>query len=388
MPKKLLLLVALLAFAVASTAQENTLREDHPQEYVVQKGDTLWDIASRFLKSPWLWPEIWHANPQIDNPHLIYPGDRISLVYVDGEPRLTLDRGERPTVKLSPEVRRRERPEAIRTIPLSAIRPYLRDVRVLSEDELDGLPYIVTHREQKLVAAEGGETYARGLDAEPGTRVVIARPGHVYREVESEPPRTEVDTWKVGGGNTVSGQLDRAFEKIAFWEDDSRVLGYEVLTVAEGDVIAGGDPATIRISASDREAKAGDVVLVAEGTDFDARFMPKAGPRDMGATVIALADTFYGAGQYQVLALDKGEADGVQVGHVLRAYRPGARVRDKIAHPSGDMDTLFSPDDARYDLPETYSGEVMVFRTFDHISYALVMEAEQPVRVYDRLEAP
>lgn len=388
MPKKLLLLVALLAFAVASTAQENTLRDDHPQEYVVQKGDTLWDIASRFLKSPWLWPEIWHANPQIDNPHLIYPGDRISLVYVDGEPRLTLDRGERPTVKLSPKVRREDRPEAITTIPLSAVRPYLRDIRVLTEEELDGLPYVVTHREQRLMAAAGGETYVRRLDAAPGTRVVIARPSHVYREVDSEPPRTEVGTWKVGGGNTVSGQLDRAFEKVAFWEDESRVLGYEVLTVAEGEVTAAGDPATIRITASDREAKAGDVVIVAEGTDFDARFMPKAGPRDLDGTVIALADTFYGAGQYQVLAFDRGAADGVQVGHVFRAFRPGERVRDRIAHPAGDMDTLFSPDDARYDLPDTYSGEVMVFRTFEHISYALVMEAEQPVQIYDRLQAP
>lgn len=388
MPKKLLLLVALLVFAVATMAQESTFREDHPQEYVVQKGDTLWDIASRFLRSPWLWPEIWHANPQIENPHLIYPGDRISLVYVDGEPRLTLERGERPTVKLSPRVRREAHPEAITTIPLSAIRPYLRDVRVMSGDEIEGLPYIVTHREQRLMAAEGGETYARGLDAEPGTRVVIGRPGHVYRQVESEPPRTEVDTWKVGGGNTVSGQLNRAFEKVAFWEDDSRVLGYEVLTVAEGEVTAAGDPASIRITASEREVKAGDVVIVSRGFDYDPRFMPKAGPAELDATVIALADTFYGAGQYQVIALDKGATDGVRVGHVFKVYRPGPRVRDRIAHPSGDMDTLFSPDEARFDLPDTYAGEVMVFRTFDHISYALVMEGEQPVQIYDRMQAP
>lgn len=388
MPKKLLLLAALLVFAVAAPAQDNALRDDHPQEYVVQKGDTLWDIASRFLRSPWLWPEIWHANPQIDNPHLIYPGDRISLVYVDGEPRLTLDRGERPTVKLSPRVRREANPEAITTIPLSAIRPYLRDVRVLSEEEIEGLPYIVTHREQHLLAATGGETYARGLNAEPGTRVIIARPGHVYREVQSEPPHTEVGTWEVGGGDTVSGRLDRAFEKVAFWEDESRVLGYEVLTVAEGEVISTGDPTTIRITANRRESKAGDVVLVSEGINYDPRFMPNAGPADLNAQVIALADTFYGAGQYQVLALDKGASDGVGVGHVFRAYRPGERIRDKIAHPSGDMETLFHPDDARVTLPDTYAGEVMVFRTFDHISYALVMEAEQPVQIYDRLEAP
>ncbi len=388
MPKKLLLLVALLVFAVAASAQENALRDDHPQEYVVQKGDTLWDIATRFLNSPWEWPEIWHANPQIDNPHLIYPGDRISLVYVDGQPRLTLDRGERPTVKLSPRVRREAHPEAINTIPLSAIRPYLRDIQVLSEAEIDGLPYIVTHREQHLLAAEGAETYARGLDAEPGTKVIIGRPGHVYREVQSEPPRTEVGTWKVGGGDTVSGRLDRAFEKVAFWEDESRVLGYEVLTVAEGEVVATGDPSIIRITSNKRESKAGDVVIVSEGTSYDARFMPKAGPGELDATVIALADAFYGAGQYQVVALDKGASDGVQVGHVFEAYRPGERIRDEIAHPSGDLETLFHRDEARVTLPDTYAADIMVFRTFDHVSYALVMEARQPVQIYDHIQAP
>lgn len=388
MPKKLLLLAALLVVALAATAQENALRDDHPQEYVVQKGDTLWDIASRFLNSPWLWPEIWHANPQIDNPHLIYPGDRISLVYVDGEPRLTLERGERPTVKLSPKVRREAHPEAITTIPLSAVRPYLRDVRVLTEEELDGLPYIVTHREQRLMAAAGAQTYARGLDVEPGTRVVIGRPGHVYREVQTEPPHTEVGTWKVGGGTTISSELNRAFDKVAFWEDESRILGYEVLVVAEGEVEETGDPSIIRITASDREARAGDVVLVSEGINFNPQFMPKAAPGDVEAAVIALADNFYGAGQYQVLALNKGAVDGVEVGHVFEAYRPGATIRDEIAHPKNDLDTLFHPDEANVTLPETYAGEVMVFRTFDHISYALVMEADEPVQIYDRLVAP
>lgn len=388
MAKKLLLLAALVAFVITASAQEDALRGDHPQEYVVQQGDTLWDIAERFLNSPWVWPEIWYANPQIENPHLIYPGDRISLVYIDGEPRLTLDRGERPTVKLSPRIRREPNPEAITTIPLSAIRPYLRDVRVLSEEELEGLPYVVTNEEQRLIAATGAQTYARGLDAEPGTHVIVARPGHVYREVQTEPPHTEAGTWKVGGGTTVSGELNRAFEKVAFWEDESRVLGYEVLTVAEGEVIAAGDPSTVHLTASNREVMAGDVVMVTEGTNFDARFMPEAAPAELETRVIALADAFYGAGQYQVLALDRGHADGVRVGHVFKTYHPGSRIRDEIAHPSGDLDTVLHPDEAKVTLPDYYTAEIMVFRTFDHISYALVMDAEHPVRIYDRAEAP
>lgn len=390
MAKKLLLLAALFAltFAVVAQDEESPLRDDHPQEYVVQKGDTLWDISSRFLRSPWLWPEIWHANPQIDNPHLIYPGDRISLVYVDGEPRLSLERGERPTVKLSPRVRRSDHPEAINTIPLSAIRPYLRDARVLSEDEIEGLPYVVTNQERRILASAGDVTYARRLDAERGTRVIVARPGHVYREVQTDPPTTEVGQWKVGGGTTVSGEFEKLFDKVAFWEEESRVLGYEVLTVGEGEVIAAGDPATVRLATSSREIRAGDVVMVAEGTTYDARFMPKAAPEDINAHVIALSDAFYGAGQYQVVALNRGASDGVAVGHVFKAYRPGVTIRDEIAHPPEDLDTLFHPDEAKVTLPETYAGEMMVFRTFDHVSYALVLEAQEPVKIYDRAAAP
>lgn len=395
MAKKTFLLAALLTFALAAVAQDSPLRDDHPERYTVQKGDTLWDISERFLKSPWLWPEVWHANPQIENPHLIYPGDVISLVYVDGEPRLVLERDE-GVVKLSPRVRTEPHPDAVETIPLSAVRPYLRDVVVLDGDELASLPYVVANKEQRLIAAEGDTAYARRLDAEPGTRVMIARPGNVYRSGEPESAYDRVETWKVRGGMTITDNMEqigrgaeRLWYKVAFWEDDKgEVLGYEAIKVAEGEVTAAGDPATVVITSSNREVEAGDVVLPADQHHYDPYFTPRAAPEDLEARVVALNDTFYGAGQYQVVALNRGAADGVQVGHTFAVYHPGPNIRDEVAHPDGDLTTVFRPGKAKVTLPDTYSAHVLVFRVFDHISYALVMEAEEPVQVYDYAVAP
>lgn len=395
MAKKPLLLAALLAFALSAVAQDSPLRDDHPERYVVQKGDTLWDISARFLRSPWLWPEVWHANPQIENPHLIYPGDVISLVYVDGEPRLALER-ESDVVKLSPRVRTEPHPDAITTIPLSAVRTWLRDVYVLEEDDLDRLPYIVAHREQTRIAATGDTTYARRLDLEPGARVVIVRPGHVYRSGEPESAYERSRTWKVRGGMTLADNMreigdsaQRLWNKAAWWEDEKgEVLAYEAVKIGEGRVSAAGDPATIEITAAGRELMAGDVVLPDEGYHYDPHFTPRPAPDEVEARVVALTDGFYGAGQYQVVALNRGSADGVEVGHTFAVYHPGPRMRDKVAHPPGDLTTTLRPHKARVDLPDTYSAHVLVFRTFDRISYALVMEAEEPVKVYDYAVAP
>ncbi len=171
--KHLLLLTASLLLAFSLQAQDVELREDHPREYVVQEGDTLWDIATRFLQRPWQWPAIWHANPQIDDPHRIYPGDVISLVFVGGEPRLTVDDSVR---RMSPEVRREQLDGPISTIPYDAIEPFLRHPRIIPEEEFDELPYVVANYEQRVMAGHGDRTYVRGMDdARVGDEVVIAR---------------------------------------------------------------------------------------------------------------------------------------------------------------------------------------------------------------------
>lgn len=160
-------------------AQDVAVRSDHPDDYVVVKGDTLWDISGRFLDKPWQWPSIWHANPQIENPHLIYPGDVISLVYVDGVPQLRLRRGGSDTVRLSPSIRVTDR-DAINAIPFSAIEPFVRDIRILSPSEFEGLPYVVANDDQHMNATYGDKTFGRGLNAEVGEEFVIARLNSIY----------------------------------------------------------------------------------------------------------------------------------------------------------------------------------------------------------------
>jgi hypothetical protein len=179
MLKRMLAVVAGVLLVTSGFAAEPELRDDHPQTYTVVRGDTLWDISARFLRSPWLWPEIWQANSQIENPHLIYPGDVISLVYVDGQPRLL--RGGRPdVVKLSPRVRSSGPREAITAIPLNRIRPFLEKMRVLTDADAKGLPYVVSAEESRLMSVPGQVVYVRGLDARPGDEVDVVRPTVIY----------------------------------------------------------------------------------------------------------------------------------------------------------------------------------------------------------------
>mgnify|MGYP002715740889 CR=1 FL=1 len=160
-----LLLVAAGGLAQAGLVQaEVQLKDGHPDRYTVVKGDTLWDISGKFLSLPWKWPELWHANPQIENPHLIYPGDTLSLVYIDGQPRLMLNRGaSRGTIKLSPKVRSTPMAEAIPTIPLEAINSFLLSNRIVnSAEEFAAQPYIVAGRQESVIAGAGDRIYGRG----------------------------------------------------------------------------------------------------------------------------------------------------------------------------------------------------------------------------------
>ena len=171
MLKRTLAVLAGILFSASVFALDaDDLRPDHPDSYTVVQGDTLWDIAGRFLNNPWQWPEIWQANDQIKNPHLIYPGDVISLIYVDGKPMLTRGlAGQRPSnEKLSPRVRDMGGRRAVGPIPLDELRPFLEHTRVLTEADADALPYVVGNEETRLRTTDLGLVYVRGIDARPG----------------------------------------------------------------------------------------------------------------------------------------------------------------------------------------------------------------------------
>ncbi|RMD79897.1 MAG: LysM domain-containing protein [Gammaproteobacteria bacterium] len=338
----LLLLAASLAAGPGAVADTVRLRPDHPERYVVRKGDTLWDIAKRFLKDPWQWPRIWKANPQIRNPHLIYPGDVIVLRWEGGRPRLELERAGqgRPTVKLHPRVRVSEARRPVPTIPAEAIQPFLARTSIAAPEELARAGYVLAMEEGRLVAGTGHRVYARALPPAEGGRYRVVRRQRAYR----------------GPG----GEL----------------LGYEVVELAQARLVQAGDPATLLVTRAYRELLPQDLVLPAgEEPPLPPTFQPAAAPARAQGHIVGLFDALSGVGRYQVVALDLGRAQGVEPGHVLAVYRQGDEVRDPRRREA-------------VRLPPTRAGLVMVFRSFQRISYALVMDATRALHQGDSVRAP
>ncbi|SCZ64506.1 LysM peptidoglycan-binding domain-containing protein [Thiohalomonas denitrificans] len=318
------------------------LKPDYPELYVVKKGDTLWDISGRFLRDPWHWPELWQHNPDIENPHLIYPGDVLRLVYVDGRPTLEVQRADPrlPTERLSPRIRSEELDRAIATIPLDNIRPFLQRPQILDEEELEAAPYIVAAADEHLIAATGNRVYVRGLSEPDLTTYVVVRKGQAYRNA-----------------------------------DDNELLGYEAIHVADAKIEQFGDPATLMLSKSRREALKGDRLLPGARERLSANFVPRAPQDQVDGQILAVIDGVSQIGQYQVVAINLGEREGMEAGHVLSIYQQGASVSDPVVG-------------GRVTLPEQYAGVMMVFRPFQKMSYALVMEATRPIHVLDRVTNP
>ena len=380
MLKKLLAVLAVSLLTVAGFASAVDLRSDHPDVYVVKKGDTLWDISARFLRQPWLWPEIWQANPQIENPHLIYPGDEISLAYLNGQMKL---------VKRSPEIRR-EQLDAIPPLPLNQIQSFLRDYRVLNEGEFEGLPYVIGLEEDRLRSAAGQLIYVRGLEnARPGDNFIVVRPTVRYTDFkmpDGSHKRFDEDPWTLAHG----AKDDRS---IGAWEDAvhdvkgrRETMGYEVMRVSTAYLTQAGDPASLVLGTNGRDVRKGDLILPAEAQTFDLTFYPHA-PTGVPAAahVLAVSEGIQFSGPHQVIALSIGTADGVENGQVYATYRPGAWVEDDVEHPARIASKRKKN---KVQLPDEFNGNAMVFRTFDRISYALIMDGIKPTHVGDNLKMP
>lgn len=291
--------IALLSMlSGAAVAQAVGLNPDHPDRYVVQRGDTLWDISGRFLQEPWLWPEIWEANPQIQNPHLIYPGDEVLLSFRDGRPVLSVRRNGRPTVKMSPTIRVLPLDAgAIPTIPVDAIRQFLSRPRVVSESELDAAPYVVSLGKEHLIGGNGSRIYARGLGDNAAPQYTLVRPGGEYVDYET-----------------------------------GEVLGYEATYIGDAALEKPGDTATLVLTNTAREVLAGDRMIPIAQEEVDARLLPSVPDHDVSGHIISVVDGVTQIGQYQVVVLDRGLQDGLEPGHVLGVYQSGVIVKDRWAH--------------------------------------------------------
>jgi hypothetical protein len=378
------LTVAALFLTGVVVAQDVSVRSDHPDEYVVVKGDTLWDISGRFLDKPWQWPAIWHVNPQIENPHLIYPGDVISLVYVDGVPQLRLRRGG--TKKLSPAVRVAERDDAIKAIPFEAIAPYIRNLRVLSPEEFAGLPYIVANEDQRLTSTHTDVTYARGLNGQVGEEFVVARLSNIYDRLGNPPEIRRVlpkQHWK-----QVVNVWDRdesMYNTVSPWNRRPKdPVGYELVEVSRVRVAQAGEISVLDIIRDRTEIKAGDYILPANDQGYESQFFPRAMDSiPDGLRVLGTSGQRSGVGIYQIVSINAGSNQGLAPGHVFSAFGRGALVDDRTGYRYGSF-----AKDAEVRLPDVYDGLVMVFRTFDEISYGMVMSGKRVVEEYDMLRHP
>ncbi|MDF2483397.1 MAG: peptidoglycan-binding protein LysM [Stenotrophomonas indicatrix] len=354
---------AMLTVAAYATAVE--VNGGHPDTYVVRKGDTLWDIAGRFLQKPWLWPEIWQANPQVANPHLIYPGDVLSLAYLD---RVTAQPGPRQEAPVT-------------GVPLAQVEPFLKQLSVV--DSIEQLPYVVGLEDNRLRATGGQTAYVRLADAQVGQRWAVVRPTVRYAQ-----PKPTEDLTANGDVTPGSGNLWKAFSAP---NHRRGVLGYELAQVGTGTItqVAGGktEASTLALdnASGGREVRAGDRLVPVEATPYDLQFfphVPAAGVEGVDVRVLAVTDMFTTGGPRDVIAISAGRAQGVDNGTVFSLWRHGSHVAHRMKFPgSSRMDDSISTGAGRVSLPDEYAAHAMVFRTFDDVSYALVMQGVKPVRV-------
>lgn len=388
--KRILICLILATFlGGAAVAQEVSVREDHPDEYIVVEGDTLWDISGRFLDQPWQWPAIWHANQQIENPHLIYPGDKISLVYIDGQPRLMVDRG-RPTVRLSPETRVTTR-EPIPPIRREWIEGLIRNFRhVSSKDELDALPYVVATEEQRRQAVTNDNIYVRNLDGEVGEFYAVFRVANIYFRDGGEIRRAidpgypwQAPTHKEWHDNW----LKRASNIGAVNYGD--VVGFELFQVAEGMLAKTGDPAIVTIGSAQEPVFPGDFILPLTDEGYVDEYQPRAMDAvPNGMRVLAVQGDNRLVGHLKMVSISGGARQGVEPGHVFSAFRPGEKIRDAVKYPADSWADAMTWKDDHVTLPDEFEAHIMVFRVFDEVSYALVMEGRRPVREFSELRHP
>ena len=356
---------------VATYAAAAQVNEGHPTTYVVQKGDTLWDISARFLQKPWLWPEIWQANPQVQNPHLIYPGDVLSLAYLD---RVVAQPGPR-----------QEAP--INAIALSEVEPFLKDLQVV--DSFQHLPRVAGLEDNRLRASAGQKAYVLGLDgAAIGQRYMVVRPTVSYVM-----PQLGKDLDARGRSLPGSGNLWANYVPTS---DRDEFLGHELAKVNIGTVTALPDGrvevATLALEDSGREVRAGDRLIPVQAQPYDLQFVPHPPSAQALAgdlRVLAVTDMLTTGGTRDVIAISAGSRDGVDNGTVFSIWRDGSYVTNRHDHPqSSRMDDALRDGAGRITLPDEYASHAMVFRTYDKVSYALVMEGSKPTRIGYSLKHP
>lgn len=347
---------------------ESELVTNAPEKYTIKRGDTLWGISSLYLKTPWKWPALWGMNQaQIVNPHLIYPGQVLILTRVNGRARLGLAGGveglpEQKMLnpakealkdqKLSPSVRSEPvLPTAISSVNLNGLKSFLSQPLVVDDVVVQSSGYVLTGPESRVFTAVGDTFYARGLPSGNDTRYQLYRPGKPLHD-----------------------------------PDTGLILAYEAYYLGTADVVKTGDPTQLRITESKEEVARGDRLLpFVREPELNA--VPRAPASPIKARVMSSYNGVEYAGSNMVVTLNKGRSAGLEVGHVLAVWRTGDRVVDTENPPTGFWDRVKGKKNI-VQLPDEQYGQVIVFRVFDKVAYALVVGTTLPVKVGDTVTQP
>ncbi len=337
----MILFLGLLSVTPAK-AENIILRSDTPDRHVVVPGDTLWGIASRFLKDPWRWPEIWGLNrEQVKNPHKIYPGDIVILEKTPHGSRLRLaeDNGSIKTVKLSPRIRTEQSSAAaIPSIPAAAIEPFLSQPLVIEKDGLANAPYILGSSDGRVILSIGNTVYVSGLTEDKGTAWQIFRPGKALKDPDN----------------------------------NSQILGYEATYLGNVKANVFADVSTVTITRASEEILKGDRLVPSPDIIFN-NYAPHAPEFSIEGRIISVYGGVTEIGKGAIVTLNKGELDGLETGHVLAIYR-----KSQAKSLQGEI----------VQLPDERAGLVFVFRIFDKISYALVVQSTQSIKILDAVKTP
>ena len=341
--------------AASPNATPPSIRVNAPHVYVVKKGDTLWDISAKFLKSPWRWKDIWASNRHVKNPHWIYPGDRLLLCSLEGRPLIGKDEGDgcegiirrhRGETSLSPQIRVESLNNTIPVIPLSYIKQWLDHGLILAPESIKNTPYILGTADHRVIAGQGQTVYARGNGVNVGESYGI------FRETE---PYT---------------LLNEKGKKV--------ITAVELIEVASATAVADeNDLTTLEINNSfNAEVRRGDLVLPRYQTDLPSMFFPTA-TNDVqeGGQIIRVLGSIGTAAQRSVVTLNRGTRHGAHSGHVLSVYQQGEVVRDPKTKEA-------------IQLPQQRIGNIMIFKTFDNFSYAYVLDSSLPIKVGAQVKTP
>jgi hypothetical protein len=399
-------LVAILLAWLPVLAAGPDLLPDAPETYKVRPGDTLWSISARYLREPWRWREIWHANTgELGDPNLIYPGDVLQLTRVEGRARVSKvgaggqggQGGERVVgyqggmrvVKLAPRVRVASLKAAIPTIPIASIGPFLTQPYVADSDQIRAAPYVVGFPDEHIVAGLGDSVYVRRIDSTANERFQILRPGESLRD-----PRT------------------------------NESLGFLANFVATAALERTGDPAKLRVLESEREVSIGDRVIPAAMDEPLTNFFPRPAPPGSRAEILAVLNGVSQVGQWDVVVINAGTREHIETGQIFEVFQGGTKTPDQVRqglfdwdwrqqnplstsfwygdnekirrfrHDEPDPNTPFPPTvDVRpqrstFIKPFERSGILMIFRTFERVSFGIILDANRAMHIHDRLAPP